>query len=361
MNVGEYLHTDLGQPYFGELQLSQLHLDQIHLDESQLAILLAALVIDALVGDPARLYRRVPHPVVLIGKLIGWLERVFNRTQWSRVQRIISGAFVSAGTIAFVYAIAVILQQACLALFSGDSNYVALGIQAALVSTLLAARGLHDYVRAVALALAQGSRQGRTAVAHIVGRDPEQLDEPAIARAAVESLAENFSDGVVAPVFWFVCLGFPGLVVYKTINTLDSMIGHRNEQYEAFGKVAARVDDVANAIPARLAGLLVCIAALLVPDASAKQAMVVMLRDASRHKSPSAGWQEAAFAGALGIALAGPRQYGATLVEDGWMGHGRADLDANDIRRALRLFIVANAVLWLAVIALVLAPAFALA
>ena len=169
----------------------------------------------------------------------------------------------------------------------------------------------------------------------------DSLDEDGVARAAIESLAENFSDGVVAPVLWFLVLGLPGICAFKAINTLDSMIGHRSERYRAFGWAAARLDDLANLVPARLAGLLIALAGALTPRASGKDALRIMLRDAGKHRSPNAGWPEAAMAGALDLSLAGPRRYGAELVEDPWLGEGSEDVGSADIRRALRLFIVA--------------------
>jgi adenosylcobinamide-phosphate synthase len=223
-----------------------------------------------------------------------------------------------------------------------------------IASSLLAFRGLYDAVRAVARGLAESLEAGRAAVSQIVGRDPASLDAAGVARAAAESAAENFSDGFVAPVFWFLLLGLPGLLAYKAVNTLDSMIGHRNARFEAFGKVAARLDDAVNFLPARLAGLFFVLAALLLPAASAAGAWRAMLRDAPRHRSPNAGWQEAALAGALGLALAGPRQYGGQLVEDHWMGDGRSAVTAADLGRVLDLYLSAGALLFAAVIAALL-------
>jgi adenosylcobinamide-phosphate synthase len=215
--------------------------------------------------------------------------------------------------------------------------------EALLASSLLAFRDLFDRVRAVRRGLEIGLEAARAKVAHIVGRDPETLDEAGVARAATESLAENFSDGVVAPVFWFALFGLGGLAAYKAVNTLDSMIGHRNPRYEAFGKAAARLDDALNWVPARLAGLLLVLAAAVLPQARAARAFRTMWRDAPRHRSPNAGWQEAAMAGALGLKLAGPRHYPDGAVPDHWMGDGRADLGPADLNAALRLYLVANA------------------
>jgi adenosylcobinamide-phosphate synthase len=223
-------------------------------------------------------------------------------------------------------------------------------VEGLIASTLFAFRGLYDAVRAVAHGLGDSLEAGRNAVSRIVGRDPASLDAGGVARAAAESAAENFSDGFVAPVFWFLLLGLPGLLAYKAVNTLDSMIGHRNARFEAFGKVAARLDDAVNFLPARLAGLLLVLAALPLPGASAAGAWRSMLRDAPKHRSPNAGWQEAALAGALGLALAGPRQYGGQVVEDHWMGDGRRNVTAADLGRVLDLYLTAGALLFAAVI-----------
>ncbi len=204
-------------------------------------------------------------------------------------------------------------------------------VEAAAASTLIAWRGLHDAVAAVALGLDEGIEQARARVRHIVGRDLQSLDAFGVARAATESAGENLSDGVVAPLFWFAVLGLPGLAAYKAVNTLDSMIGHRTPRHEAFGRFAARLDDAANWIPARLTGGLLCIVSMR------RDAWRVMLRHAARHRSPNAGWPEAALAGALGLALAGPRRYGGVVVSDPWLGDGRRAATADDVRAAVRM------------------------
>jgi adenosylcobinamide-phosphate synthase len=227
----------------------------------------------------------------------------------------------------------------------------------AIATTLSAQKSLSDHVEAVARGLDDGLVAGRDAVSRIVGRDPESLDRPGVARAAIESLAENFSDGVVAPAFWLAVGGLAGGVAYKAANTADSMIGHRTPRHEAFGWAAARFDDLVNLPASRLTALLLVGAAALVPGADAGAAWRAVWRDAGKHRSPNAGWPEAAMAGALGLALAGPRIYGGVKVDDAFMGDGgRRDATAADIRRALRLFWVAD-VLLMAVLA---AVAFAL-
>jgi adenosylcobinamide-phosphate synthase len=220
-------------------------------------------------------------------------------------------------------------------------------LNAIAASVLLAHKSLIDHVRLVAERLASdGLHGGREAVALIVGRDVSVLDEPGVARAAIESAAENFSDGVVAPAFWYALLGLPGLIVYKAVNTADSMIGNRSPRHKAFGWAAARLDDLLNLIPARLAALLIAAAAVFVRGGASEAARIAW-RDARLHKSPNAGWPEAAAAGALGLALGGPRRYGALDVDGAWLNpDGRRDAGANDIRRAIRLIDAAWAVLF---------------
>jgi adenosylcobinamide-phosphate synthase len=299
------------------------------------AILLLAYLLDAGWGDPPWLYRRLPHPVALLGRGIERGELRWNRgsARFWRGLLFTLAAVILAGSLGWAVA------RLCQALPGGWL------LEALLASTLIAFRGLHDHVRAVAEALDRGLKEARAAVARIVGRDPRRLDAPGVARAAAESLAENFSDGVVAPIFWFALLGLPGLCAYKAINTLDSMIGQRNPRYEHFGKAAARLDDALNWIPARLAGLLLLAAAAFLPEASARGAWRAARRDAGKHRSPNAGWQEAVLAGALGFALAGPRHYPDGPVADAWMGDGRAALDAADLRAALRLYLAAGALI----------------
>ena len=306
-------------------------------------VLLLALTVDAVVGDPRLLYRLLPHPVVLIGKAIDWVERNFNSEGLTPAQGFSRGLALTLGLTLLAAWIGLVLHLAMAELPLGWL------LEAILASSLFAARGLYDAVKGVALALREDLAAARQAVTQLVGRDPRSLDDAGIARATLESLAENFSDGVVAPAFWFALLGLPGLCAYKAVNTLDSMIGHREPRYEAFGKVAARLDDVVNLIPARLAGLLLVIGALLLPGASARQGLKVMWRDAGKHRSPNAGWPEAALAGALEFALAGPRRYGEEMIDDGWMGHGRSRLGPIDIMAALRLYCLAGVILFLGI------------
>ena len=304
------------------------------------ALALAALAVDAVVGDPPALYGRVPHPVALLGRWIAALEGRLNDVCASDARRGWIGGMVAVGVTLAAAVAGGLLHGLASAVPAGSV------VEAAVASTLIAYRGLRDHVREVARGLEAGIAEARTAVAHLVGRDPASLDRPAIARAAIESLAENFADAVVAPLFWYLLLGLPGLFGYKAINTLDSMIGHRDPRHLRFGRVAARVDDAANWVPARLAAGLVAGAALVVPGASARAAVRAALRDAGRHRSVNAGWPEAAMAGALGFALAGPRRYGGHTVEDAWMGEGGcSDLGAGEVRAALRLYGAATGLL----------------
>jgi adenosylcobinamide-phosphate synthase len=299
-------------------------------------VLVTALGFEAAFGYPQWLYKIVGHPVTWIGALIGKLDRDLNRDDKSPAAR------KAYGVLALLLVIAVSAGGAWFIQSALASTWIGELVLALLASTLVASRSLYDHVRDVARALASdGLDAARTAVGRIVGRNPQTLDEHGVARAAIESLAENASDGVAAPVFWFAVLGLPGLAVYKAINTADSMIGHRTPRHEAFGWAAARLDDLANLPASRLTGLLFALAASVVPNGSAKSALSAMCRDARHHRSPNAGWPESAMAGALGLKLNGPKTYGTTRVEDAYMGDGRREVTADDIYRALRLASVA--------------------
>ena len=311
------------------------------------ALVLAALVIDMVVGDPAAIYRHLSHPVALIGNVIAFGDRTLNVCGSSPAIAFASGTLLTIIVLGLTVGAATMIHLGLAAIPGGGY------LEALIASTLIAFRSLFIHVREVALALDDGLQAARTAVAHIVGRDPERLDETGVARAAIESAAENFSDGVVAPMFWGLLLGLPGIAAYKAVNTLDSMIGHRTPHHIYFGRAAARLDDVFNWLPARISGILFCIAAALMRGADARRAWICMLRDARKHRSPNAGWQEAAVAGALGIALAGPRRYGTLQVDDAWMGLREEEVSAAqphgvsavDVHRALRLYLIAGAVL----------------
>lgn len=294
---------------------------------------LAALALEALIGFPEALFRLIGHPVSWIGAVIRALDVKLNRTEETPGARKAAGVGALAVLIVVTGLVSVALQR----VFEG--HVAGFAILALIASSLLAQRSLHQHVRAVADALdGEGLIAGRRAVSRIVGRNPEMLDEAGVSRAAIESLAENFSDGVVAPLFWMTVLGLPGAALYKAVNTADSMIGHRSPRHAAFGWASARLDDLVNLPASRLSALWLVLAASCVSGASPAAAVAAVRRDASHHRSPNAGWPEAAMAGALGFRLAGPRVYGDQSVDDAYMGDGRAELDAGDIRRALRLY-----------------------
>jgi adenosylcobinamide-phosphate synthase len=304
------------------------------------ALAFLALLIEAVMGYPGWMVRSVGHPVMWMGRLIGYLDGALNHDSITNASRKAAGVFSLLIVIGIAGGAALVLERGLLQLPFG---VVAAALAA---STLLAQRSLHDHVANVAAALEQeGLAAGRKAVSHIVGRDTEELDEAGVARAAIESLAENFSDGVVAPAFWLAASGLAGGVIYKAINTADSMIGHRTPRHEVFGWAAARLDDLVNLPASRFSALLLIAAAATTSPAAAKDAWRAMLRDAPHHRSPNAGWPEAAMATALGLALAGPRSYGGVAVADAFMGNGRRTATAADIRRALALYRRADAML----------------
>ncbi|WP_041321337.1 adenosylcobinamide-phosphate synthase CbiB [Hyphomicrobium denitrificans] len=305
-----------------------------------LVILVAALGFEAAFGYPQRLYKIIGHPVTWIGALIGKLDRDLNRDEENVSARKVSGMLALLLIIAIPAGVAWLTQSALASTWVGNL------VLALLASTMLASRSLYEHVRDVARTLERdGLETARTAVGRIVGRNPQTLDEHGVARAAIESLAENASDGVTAPVFWFAVLGLPGLAAYKAINTADSMIGHRTPRHEAFGWAAARLDDLVNLPASRLTGLLFALAARLVPNGSTQSALRAMCRDARHHRSSNAGWPESAMAGALGLKLNGPKTYGTTPVEDAYMGDGHREATAADIYRALRLSGAASALM----------------
>ena len=284
-------------------------------------MLALALILDAIFGEPDWLWRRVPHPAVLMGRAVAWVEAHGNTGS----RRHLKGVAALLILIALSLAISIPLSWTG---FHGVFEVLGAAI-------LLAQRSLSQHVSAVAEGLKISLTEARNRVAMIVGRDPETLDESGVARAAIESAAENWSDGVIAPAFWFLIFGLPGIVVYKMVNTADSMIGHRSERYARFGWASARFDDVLNWIPARLSGLLICMIG------GRRAAMKIMLRDARKHKSPNAGWPESALAASLKIALAGPRTYDGVVTNDPFLNaEGRRDLNDIDVQDA-------TAVLWM--------------
>ena len=299
-----------------------------------------ALLIELMLGYPDWLVRSIGHPVTWMGRLIEALDHKLNHEEDSPTRRRAAGAIAIVALIAVAGLVAYALEHNLPRLPFG------LLVLAVLASTLLAQRSLYAHVARVAAALEQdGLEAGRKAVAQIVGRDPEALDESGVARAAIESLAENFSDGVVAPAFWMSVAGLPGAAIYKAINTADSVIGHRTPRHADFGIAAARLDDLVNLPASRLAAVLIVAAAWFADRTSAANACRAVQRDAPHHRSPNAGYPEAAMGGALGLALAGPRRYGGVLVDDAMMGDGQRDANAADIRAALALYRSADALL----------------
>jgi len=298
-----------------------------------LLLLLLALAVDAVFGEMPAIFRRIPHPIVVAGRAVAFFDRKLNRPQRSERVRRVRGVVTAVLLVGAAAAAGWIVDVIC------RNDLLGALVEVLVIAVLLAQRSLYDHVAAVALALDHGGLgAGRQAVAHIVGRDPASLDASGVARAAIESLVENFSDGVVAPVFWYLLLGLPGLFAYKMANTLDSMLGHRSERFRAFGWAAARFDDLLNLVPAPLAGLLLAGAAWFAERAQPAEALRIMARDGRKHHSPNAGWPEAAVAGALGLALAGPRRYGDMVVHDPWLGDGTPHATPYDIARALRLY-----------------------
>jgi adenosylcobinamide-phosphate synthase len=304
-----------------------------------LPLAFAAAVLEATIGYPAPLYLAIGHPVTWMGRWLAWLEAGLNRADATSATRRAAGALTLC-----LYLAPVALISWAAARFGASGGALGFALLALLAASLPAQRSLGVHVSAVAEGLDVSLDEGRVAVAKIVGRNPEVLDEAGVARAAIESLAENFSDGVVAPILWIALGGLVGGALYKAMNTADSMIGHRDERHKAFGWAAARLDDLVNLPASRLAALWLILAAALTSGASAREAARAIWRDASHHRSPNAGWPEAAMAGALRLKLAGPRVYGETLVDDGFMGSGKRQAGAADIRRALRLFTRACAI-----------------
>ncbi|GAB4541564.1 MAG: adenosylcobinamide-phosphate synthase CbiB [Roseibium sp.] len=312
--------------------------------DNALLLLLAALLLDAVIGDPDWMWQRLPHPVVWIGKFISLFDRHFNRPSLSPRTRKLAGSMTLFLLVAAGASAGTLLHSLAAVLPYGE----ALTILVAAI--LIAQNSLYRHVAAVRDGLlSDGLDGGRRAVSRIVGRDPKQLDEAGVSRAAIESCSENFSDGIVAPVFWFAVLGLPGLIAYKAVNTADSMIGHKNEIYIDFGWASARFDDLVNLPASRLAGLLIALAAPLAGGSPAGSLSCVAA-DARKHRSPNAGWPEAAMAGALGLALAGPRVYPGYTVNDRFLNpSGRKDARAKDISRALRILLGAYGLQALAV------------
>jgi adenosylcobinamide-phosphate synthase len=299
-----------------------------------------AFLIEGIVGYPPALFARIGHPVGWIGKLISYLDEGLNDPDATPASNKLNGV-LALGAILFAVGLpAWLMAKACNALPYGFL------LNAIIATAFIAQKSLATHVGKVASALANSLVEARTEVSKIVGRDPASLDEGGVAKAALESLAENTSDGVVAPVLWYAIAGLPGLVIYKAINTADSMIGHKSEKYLNFGWAAARLDDSVNLPAARLTGALFTAAAFANGQHAMHSAWASMWRDAGKHNSPNAGWPEAAMAGALGLTFGGPRNYQGEIVELPTMGDGRAPIGVADINAGLSLYRNAMALLF---------------
>ena len=309
-----------------------------------LFILLLALVLDWYFGEPEVLWSRIPHPIVLFGKAVSYADRRLNSSSDNTNMQYKKGA-IAISLLIFAALLASLLFQSLISSF----GYFGIIIELFIVFVLLAQKSLAEHVEMVAHGLKdEGLEGGRKAVGMIVGRDPGSLDQSGVSRAAIESLAENFSDGVVAPAFWYAIFGLPGIIVYKMINTADSMIAYRNEKYLWFGRVAAQIDDLANWLPARISALLIAIGAgMLRGSIGFKHALIVALRDSGLHRSPNAGWPEAAMAGGADLALGGPRTYPGEIVQQAYLNSsGKRKLDVGDIKMTLQIFSLACFTLW---------------
>lgn len=312
--------------------------------ESSLLILLIALVLDWYFGEPEILWSRIPHPVIVFGKAVDWSDKRFNVVGDSEDAKYRKGSMSIAALVlvSLVFGFALDFVASLLGLI----GWV---LEIFLVFFLLSQRSLHDHVGAVGEGLREGGLEGgRKAVGMIVGRDPQQLDHSGVCRAGIESLAENYSDGVIAPAFWYAVFGLPGILAYKMINTADSMIGYKNERYRWFGQTTAQIDDLANWLPARISALLIALGTGVSRGLFAmKRSVTCAFRDSRLHRSPNAGWPEAAMAGALNIALGGPRQYAEDTVSQTFLNSsGKRNLGPEDIDNALNVFAHACLALW---------------
>ncbi len=277
-------------------------------------ILAAAMVLDAILGEPKWLWDRAPHPAVLMGRLIGWADDRFNKGNARR--------FMGAATV--------IEAMILVAVIGWVISWLGWPFELIAVAVLLAQKSLVTHVRDVADGLRLGLGDGRAAVARIVGRDVATLDKPGVARAAIESAAENLSDGVVAPIFWYLVAGLPGMLAYKMLNTADSMIGYRTDRHEEFGWAAAKLDDLANWIPARLTAVMIALVT------SAYDRFGIIRTESRHHRSPNAGWPEAAMAYGLDISLSGPRMYHGEPTDDPFINaDGARQIGAEEVEASI--------------------------
>lgn len=292
------------------------------------AIMLCAMALDAFVGWPPALYDRIGHPVTWLGALIERFDKTLNRPEWHPATRKIMGVLLVLFAAGGTFYLGMFLQS----LLSG--SLIGFALSVLIVWPLIAVNSMYTHVEDVAVPLAENYlSEARAAVSLIVGRNPDELDKAGIGRAAIESLAENTSDGIVAPVFWGAILGLPGIFAYKAINTLDSMVGYKTPKHLHFGWASAKLDDIVNFLPARLTGWLIALT-----TANRKAAFAVISFDAKKHRSPNAGWPEGAMAGALGVRLSGPRQYEGGMSDEPWVNENGRDVEPADVMRALVIF-----------------------
>jgi len=292
------------------------------------AIMLCAMALDAFVGWPPALYDRIGHPVTWLGALIERFDKTLNRPEWHPATRKIMGVLLVLFAAGGTFYLGMFLQS----LLSG--SLIGFALSVLIVWPLIAVNSMYTHVEDVAVPLAENYlSEARAAVSLIVGRNPDELDKAGIGRAAIESLAENTSDGIVAPVFWGALLGLPGIFAYKAINTLDSMVGYKTPKHLHFGWASAGLDDIVNFLPARLTGWLIALT-----TANRKAAFAVISFDAKKHRSPNAGWPEGAMAGALGVRLSGPRQYEGGMSDEPWVNENGRDVEPADVMRALVIF-----------------------
>ena len=303
------------------------------IDKNTLAILIIAILIDSIIGDPNWLWKWTGHPIALFAKFIDSCESF-------RVNSISPTAEKVFGFIVIVALILISILVGFILIYLLSESLIGILVCAIIASIFIAQKDLYDHVKQVYKALSkQNLSESRDCVAKIVGRDTAQLDEPGVVRAAIESTAENISDGIIAPVFWCLLFGLPGLLAYKAINTADSIIGYKNDRYINFGWATARLDDLVNYIPSRLSGFIISICAPIV-NGKIRSAILTMFKDASKHNSPNAGWPEASMAGILGIALAGPRVYPTHKENGNWINAiGRKEVDSNDVNNALKILL----------------------
>ncbi|MEP2979563.1 MAG: adenosylcobinamide-phosphate synthase CbiB [Lentilitoribacter sp.] len=304
--------------------------------DHHLLILVLAIVLDMFVGDPDWIWRKLPHPVVFFGKVISVLDQYLNRIRDNRRTRKRFGLLALFVMLIIALGIGVLLASVFREI--GVMGFV---IEIIIVAVLIAQKSMSDHIKSIIVPLSSGDIEGaRYAVSMIVGRQTSEMNASDVTRSSIESLAENFSDGVVAPIFWYALLGLPGILMYKMLNTADSMIGHKSVEYEDFGWASAKLDDMANWLPARLSALLIAVAALIsIGPKSFKDAIWTVLNNASLHRSPNAGWPETAMAGALGIVLSGPRSYGDKVTHEPYLNPtGRLKLTHLDLEKATKIF-----------------------